>query len=117
MYLATIGTTYVALGRMKWWKLLRLDALVGGALLLVFDIAYFGRRLSTIGEAPTGWLFFWLLLVIDLTLVMLTAGIFGTVLYAMSKLRSRMPHGPALAAMGKVCSNEPGHCKSPTPLP
>lgn len=101
LYLATIGTMWVALGRTKWWKVLRLDALSGGALLLLFDIIYFGRGMADIDSNPDRFQF-WLLLVIQLTLAILTAMIAVAALIAMSRLAVKTRETPALAAMGKV---------------
>jgi hypothetical protein len=104
LYLAIIATLYVGLGRTTWWKLLRLDAPVGGALLLVLDIAFFGRNVALAsGAQPTrldrrGLL--WLVLIIDLTLLAVTLGSFCVVIYTMSKLKKRGEMH--VAAMGKV---------------
>jgi hypothetical protein len=104
LYLAIIATLYVGLGRTTWWKLLRLDAPVGGALLLVLAIAFFGRNVALAsGARPTrldrrGLL--WLVLIIDLTLLAVTLGAFCVILYAMSKLKKRGEMH--LAAMGKI---------------
>lgn len=104
LYLVVIGSTYVALGQTTWWKLLRFDAPVGGALLMVLNIAFFGRNVAlTSGAEPTrlderGLL--WLPLLIDLTLLLVTVGAFGAVVYTQSKIKKR---GEVLvAAMGKV---------------
>ncbi|KAK0625927.1 hypothetical protein B0T14DRAFT_561881 [Immersiella caudata] len=104
LYLAIIATLYVGLGRTTWWKLLRLDAPVGGALLLVLDIAFFGRNVALAsGAQPTrldrrGLL--WLPLIIDLTLLAVTLGAFCAVIYTMSKIKKR--GGMHVAAMEKI---------------
>ncbi|KAK0651016.1 hypothetical protein B0T16DRAFT_403022 [Cercophora newfieldiana] len=104
LYLGAIASLYVGLGQTTWWKLLRLDAPVGGALLLVLDIAFFARSVALAAGARRtrldGRSLLWLPLVIDLTLLLVTVGAFCAVIYTQSKIKKR---GEMLvAAMGKI---------------
>ncbi|KAK1751206.1 hypothetical protein QBC47DRAFT_85637 [Echria macrotheca] len=90
LYLCTLGSLYAATGRMTWWRLLRLDACVGGLLLLVLDLAFFGRNVALAnGATPTridrGGIL-WLPLIIDLTLLAVTVGSAATLVYVRGKL-------------------------------
>lgn len=91
LYAAGIGALYLVLGRPKWWKLLRVDALCGAGLLLVIDIAYWAAQLSA---TRLGWdlddtRLDWLRLIVDITLVLLAAGVVGLVVYIWPKFRMR----------------------------
>ena len=72
--------------------------------MLVLAIAYFGRNMALQAGASSSRAdrsLFWLPLIIDLTLLLITLGFFGTILYVMSKLKGRRE--PVLVnAMGKV---------------
>jgi len=104
LYLSTIASLYVGLGRTTWWKLLRLDAPVGGALLLILDIAFFGRMVALAAGATSTRIdrrgILWLPVIIELTLLIITLGAFCAVLYTMSKLKKRGE--THVVAMGKI---------------
>jgi len=106
LYMSTIGGLYIVLGKATWWKTLRLDAPVGGGILLVLVLAFFGRSIHlATGTANTTAAdersLLYLPIIVDLTLLTLTVGNFCTIIYVMSKLKKR---GEQLTAvMGKVC--------------
>ena len=92
VYIGGLALVYVALRHAKFWKLLRLDVLIGGGLLLVLDVAWFGRSLSDIRRLQTSarlnvTTIGWLLLIIDAVEALLTAGMVGATIYAMGKLK------------------------------
>ncbi|KXX78624.1 hypothetical protein MMYC01_205673 [Madurella mycetomatis] len=91
LYAAGIGVLYLALGRPKWWKLLRMDALCGAGLLLAIDIAYWAMQLSAIrlSRDLDGTPLDWLLLIVDITLALLAAGVVGLVVYIWPKFKMR----------------------------
>ncbi len=103
LYLTGIAALYVALGKTTWWKLLRLDAPVGGALLLVLAIAFFGRAVAIeccTARRPDYRGIRWLIVIIVFTLLVVTVGVVVTVLYTKNKLAKK---GEGLVrAMGKV---------------
>lgn len=107
LYLSTIGSFYAVQGKMVWWKLFRVDAPVGAALLMVFAIAWFGRRMTLltnpVQERRADRYIEWLLFIVDLTLALLAAGCLGTMAYVLSKLGRRGFEGLKVA-MGKVSS-------------
>ncbi|GAB1316774.1 hypothetical protein MFIFM68171_06984 [Madurella fahalii] len=91
VYAAGLGVLYLVLGRPKWWKLLRIDVLCGAGLLLVIDIAYWATQLSAIrrglnlDDTSLGWL----LVIVDITLALLAAGVVGLVIYVWPKFNTR----------------------------
>ncbi|KAK4158230.1 hypothetical protein C8A00DRAFT_39425 [Chaetomidium leptoderma] len=90
VYLSGISVLYLVLGRQKWWKFLRVDALCGGAILLILDIAWFIRTLVIYQTSDSdGFPMFWLIVLVDATLCLLAAGVVGTAIYAAPKLKRR----------------------------
>ncbi|KAK4215763.1 hypothetical protein QBC37DRAFT_418520 [Rhypophila decipiens] len=106
LYLAALGSWYVVLGQTKRWRFLRLDTLIGAVILLIFDIALFGRTVALVSGSDSESRYdsralFWLMLVIDLTLVVMTLIAGGTAAYVLGKLKGRnkaLPQG----VLGKI---------------
>ncbi|KAK4207410.1 hypothetical protein QBC37DRAFT_392794 [Rhypophila decipiens] len=106
LYLATIGAVYCAQGRMTWWRLFRVDAPVGAGILVVLNIAWFGRSMTLMASPDSvtrfdrRWLG-WLVFIVDFTLAALALGCTGTMIYVMSKLKGNGREG-IKRAMGKA---------------
>ncbi|KAK4184849.1 hypothetical protein QBC35DRAFT_39049 [Podospora australis] len=97
LYLATTSAYYVVIGRLRWWRLIRIDAIVGGILLFAFDIAWYAKRVSDIEQDrvfPTYGLQ-WLPIIIDITLVVISLIIvsFAAYVFGPLKRRSELPVG------------------------
>lgn len=113
LYMSTIGSLYIVLGKATWWKTLRLDAPIGGGILLVLVLAFFGRSIHLATGTATSTAadersLLYLPVIVDFTLLTITVGNFCTVIYVMSKLKKR---GEQLTAvMGKVCFDLPHQC-------
>ncbi|KAM7206138.1 hypothetical protein V8F20_002920 [Naviculisporaceae sp. PSN 640] len=111
LYLETVACLYVALGKTLWWRLVRLDAPLGGGLLLIFAIARFGRSVSLVSGSASQTRYdsrtmFWLTMVIEFTLLILALGMCGVLAFVMARLSgSRSPaSGTTLgrSALGKL---------------
>lgn len=90
VYLTGLCLLYMALLKQKWWKLLRIDAISGAALLFILDIAWWARNLSNLHRGDDeGLTLNWLLVIVDITLAIMTAGVVGVVIYSIPKLKRR----------------------------
>lgn len=90
VYLSGLSVLYVVLGRKKWWKYLRLDAICGAALLFVLDVAWWARGLAVLrSNDDDGISLDWLIVIVDVTLCLLAAGVVGIAFYVMPKLKKR----------------------------
>ncbi|KAK0721076.1 hypothetical protein B0H67DRAFT_578078 [Lasiosphaeris hirsuta] len=90
LHVTTLAVLYVALGKAKAWRLLRIDVLVSVAILIIFAIALFVKDVvmySTHANALTGQQ--WLPLIINAILLVLAVGIFAVAIYALSALKKR----------------------------
>lgn len=90
VYLTAICALYMVLAKQKWWKLLRLDAPAGGGLLLILDIAWLAKNITDIekGDDNTQALR-WLIVIVDISLCLLSAGVVGVAIYVSHKLKTR----------------------------
>jgi hypothetical protein len=103
VYLGGISVLYLVLAKQKWWKLLRLDALIGAAVLLIIDIACFATNLSNMRKRDGDVrLLAYLIVIVDASLCLLAAGVVGVAIYAAHKLKTR-----TYLAVGNV--REPAH--------
>ncbi|KAM7198764.1 hypothetical protein V8F20_006079 [Naviculisporaceae sp. PSN 640] len=106
LYLATIGAVYCSHGRMSWWRVFRVDAPVGAAILMVLNIAWFGRGMTLMASPDSAtrfdrrWLG-WLVFIVDFTLALMAAGCSGAMIYVLSKLKHD-GLGKLKIAMGKA---------------
>ncbi|KAK5651465.1 hypothetical protein OQA88_12472 [Cercophora sp. LCS_1] len=93
LYTLAIAELYAVIGNNKWWKLLRLDAPAGGAILMILNIAIFGRRIAISVEGEYGYadtvVQRWFPFVINGTLLLVTVGVLVTVFYSGNKLKKR----------------------------
>ncbi|KAK3358732.1 hypothetical protein B0T25DRAFT_576981 [Lasiosphaeria hispida] len=90
LYMTTLAVVYVAIGKAKWWRLLRIEALVAAAVLIVLATVLFIKNVVMYATLASGLLGqTWLYLIIDFTLLALAIGILGTAIYAMAALRKR----------------------------
>ncbi|KAK3329141.1 hypothetical protein B0H66DRAFT_14482 [Apodospora peruviana] len=95
LYLFGLAVLYIALANDKWWSLLRIDCLVGGAIFLILAIAFWGKRLSDLSNSSyyyggdSGTRLYWIPVLIDLSLMLLTLGVFVLLLWTLSKLKQR----------------------------
>ena len=103
VYLGGICVLYLVLSKQKWWKLLRLDALMGAALLLIIDIAWLATNISTTRKRDGDVrLMTYLIVIVNASLCLLAAGVVGVATYAAHKLKTR-----TYLAVGNV--REPAH--------
>jgi hypothetical protein len=107
VYLSSISVLYVVLAKEKWWKLLRLDALCGAGILLVLDIAWFGRTVSDLrrSEYTLDSGLTWLAVIVGFALSLLAAGVFGVAMYVTPKLKKRtdLASGNVSPARAALC--------------
>lgn len=92
LYLAVFSAYYVTLGRLKWWSLIRLDAIVGAVFLFAFDVAWYAKNMSDIARARSSIVtssLNWFPIIIDITLVVLACVIFGFAIHVYSPLKKR----------------------------
>lgn len=94
VYLTGICALYVALSRQKWWKALRLDAICGSVLFVALATAWFGKTLADDINVRSstrwyGFRFEWLLIIVDIALALLAAGVVGVAIYVVVRFRSR----------------------------
>ncbi|KAK4119418.1 hypothetical protein N657DRAFT_650236 [Parathielavia appendiculata] len=90
VYLCTISVLYIALKKEKWWKVVRLDALCGAAILFILDIAWFARTASNYrSHEYDDFALTWLVAIVDLALSFVAAGVLGVAIYVTPKLKKR----------------------------
>ncbi|KAK4040619.1 hypothetical protein C8A01DRAFT_15517 [Parachaetomium inaequale] len=90
VYLSGICVLYLVLAKQKWWKIVRLDALCGAALLLVLDIAWFAKTVSdSLNGNDDGISLAWLIVLVDITVCLLAAVVVGVAIYVAPKLKRR----------------------------
>ena len=90
IYLSSICILYLELARQKWWAYLRLDAICGATLLLVLSVVWWARNLSDASSGNgDGTSLYWLLVIIDIALCLVAAGVVSTAVYVAPKLRKR----------------------------
>ncbi|KAK3349269.1 hypothetical protein B0T25DRAFT_238120 [Lasiosphaeria hispida] len=90
IHVTALAVLYVALGKAKAWRLLRIDVLVSVAILIIFAIALFVKDVvmySTQAYVLTGQQ--WLPLIINAILLVLAVGIFAVAIYALGTLKKR----------------------------
>jgi hypothetical protein len=97
VYLFGFAVLYIAIGRNRWWNLIRIDALCGFAVLFVLDIAYWGKNLADLRRYGTRWGSFgpslgWLICIVDATLCVLTSAVVILALYSWPKLNQQAPN-------------------------
>jgi 4-amino-4-deoxy-L-arabinose transferase-like glycosyltransferase len=90
VYLGGICVLYLVLAKQKWWKLLRLDALIGAALLLIIDIAWLATNISTIRKGDgVVQIMTYLIIIVNVSLCLVAAGVVGVAIYTAYKLKTR----------------------------
>ena len=90
VYLSTVCVLYLVLAKQKWWTIVRLDALCGAALLFVFDIAWFAKTVSdSLNGNEDGISLAWLIVLVDITVCLVSAGVVGVAIYVAPKVKRR----------------------------
>jgi hypothetical protein len=113
VYLAGLALLHIALGRLKHWTLLRIDVLSGGAVAFVLDVAYWAKNLADLKKNGTQYLadgtqLVWLMLIVDATLALITAGVVAVAGYVIAKLKKRTE-----VDLGNVRDSSHPHFTSP----
>ncbi|KAH6632834.1 hypothetical protein F5144DRAFT_575349 [Chaetomium tenue] len=90
IYLAGLSVWYLVLAKQKWWKAVQLDTIIATVLLIVLDIAWFGKTIADAFDINADRIRLeWLLVVIDLTLCLVAALNVGIAIYCATKLKRR----------------------------
>lgn len=89
LYFITVGNKYVVRGSTAWWKMIRLEALIVGVLLLLVGVAFFVGGINLSVEGMPGWgqkFLNRLSLAIDVVQLATSLYSFGTILYVIRAL-------------------------------